>query len=195
MLTIELIDRSEVKISGYFFYDAADKFKDFLKPNSVYKVSEGSIANESYNNSKNDKISPFKLMFHVNSVFEEVSDVNIIAKVEDSALSLGQVLEKGVFDQEFDILGILVEIEEAKEIMKEGRTLSKVNWVIAEPLDQKRIHAIIWNDKIKSDASMIGKTILLSRFTLHNYNGSLTLNSKARSSIQVANYPPYQQLE
>lgn len=66
--------------------------------------------------------------------------------------------------------------------------------MIAEPLDQKRIHAIIWNDKIKSDASMVGKTILLSRFTLHNYNGSLTLNSKARSSIQIANYPPYQQL-
>jgi hypothetical protein len=99
MLTIELIDRSEVKISGYFFYDAADKFRDYLKPNSVYKISEGSIANESYNNSKNDKISPFKLMFHTNSLFEEVSDVNIIARVEDSALSLGQVLEKGVYDQ------------------------------------------------------------------------------------------------
>jgi len=27
MLTIELIDRSNVKISGYFFYDAADKFR------------------------------------------------------------------------------------------------------------------------------------------------------------------------
>ena len=45
MLTIQLIDRSDVKISGYFFYDAADKFRDVLKQNSVYKISEGNIAN------------------------------------------------------------------------------------------------------------------------------------------------------
>lgn len=45
MLTIELIDRSEVKIFGYFFYEAADKFKDLIKLNSVYKISEGNIAN------------------------------------------------------------------------------------------------------------------------------------------------------
>lgn len=70
-------------------------------------------------------------MFHTNSLFEEISDVNIIARVEDSALSLGQVLEKGVYDQEFDILGILVQIEDPVEIQKDGRTLSKVNWVVA----------------------------------------------------------------
>ena len=92
MLTIELMDRSEVKISGYFFYEAADKFRDYLKLNSVYKISEGSIQNESYNNSKNDKISPFKLMFYTSSLFEEVSDVNIIAKLEDNAITLGNLL-------------------------------------------------------------------------------------------------------
>ncbi len=47
------MDRSEVRISGTFFYDVADKFKDYLKLNSVYKISEGTIANESYNNSRN----------------------------------------------------------------------------------------------------------------------------------------------
>lgn len=88
MLSIELMDRSEVKISGFFFYEVADKFKDELKLNSVYKISEGSIANETYNNSKNDKISPFKLMFNTSSIFEEVSDVHIIAKSEDSAIPL-----------------------------------------------------------------------------------------------------------
>ena len=39
------MDRSEVKIAGAFFYEAADKFKDYLKLNSVYKISEGSITN------------------------------------------------------------------------------------------------------------------------------------------------------
>lgn len=64
------MDRSEIKISGVFFYEAAEKFRDELKLNSVYKISEGSIANESYNNTKNDKLSPFRLTFNMNSVFD-----------------------------------------------------------------------------------------------------------------------------
>ena len=67
--------------------------------------------------------------------------------------------------------------------------------MVADPLEQKKIHAVLWNDKIKHDESMIGKTIILSRFTLHNYNGSLTLNSKIRSSIQVANYPMFEKMQ
>lgn len=39
------MDRSDVKISGAFFYEAADKFKDYLKLNSVYKISDGTITN------------------------------------------------------------------------------------------------------------------------------------------------------
>ena len=45
VLNVQLMDRSEVKIAGAFFYEAADKFKDYLKLNSVYKISEGSITN------------------------------------------------------------------------------------------------------------------------------------------------------
>ncbi len=39
VLNIELMDRSDVRIAGAFFYEAADKFKDYLKLNSVYKIS------------------------------------------------------------------------------------------------------------------------------------------------------------
>jgi hypothetical protein len=70
LLNIDLIDRSDVKISGTFFYEAAEKWKEELKLNSVYKISEGSIASENYNNSKNDKMSAFRLVFGVNSIFE-----------------------------------------------------------------------------------------------------------------------------
>lgn len=87
----------------------------------------------------------------------------------------------------------MVEIEDPKEISKGDKQLTRWNWMIVDPLEQKRIHAVLWNDKIKPDYSLVGKTVLLSRFALHNYNGSLTLNSKARSSIQEANYPPYEQ--
>jgi hypothetical protein len=66
------------------------------------------------------------------------------------------------------------------------------NWVIADPIQEKKIHAVTWNENVKPDSSLIGKTVLLNRFTLHSYNGSLTLNSKARCNIQAANYPQYQ---
>jgi hypothetical protein len=191
-MNIDLIDRSDVKISGTFFYEAAEKWRDELKLNSVYKISEGSIASENYNNSRNDKMSPFRLIFSVNSVFEEVSDVNIISRPEDAAITLGDLITKPIFDQEFDIIGILVGIEEPKEITKGDKVLKRWNWSVADPIQAKTIHAVLWNDKIKPDPSLIGRTIILSRFALHNYNGSLTLNSKARSSIQLASQHSYQ---
>lgn len=92
-------------------------------------------------------------------------------------------------------MGILVEVEEPKEFNKDGKTLTRWNWVIVDPMHHKSIHAVIWNDRIKRDAALIGKTVILSRFTLHNYNGSLTLNSKARSGVQAADYPSFQALE
>ena len=133
-------------------------------------------------------------MFHTNSVFQEVSDVHIIAKSEDTAITLDNLLSKGVVEQQYDILGILTEIEEPKEIIKGDKTLKRWIWVVADPIQEKKIHAVLWNDKIKPDFSLVGKTILLTRFTLHNYNGSLTLNSKIRSGIQIATYPEYQAL-
>lgn len=66
--------------------------------------------------------------------------------------------------------------------------LKRWNWVIVDPIQEKRIYAILWGDRINPDQSLIGKTIIMSRFTLHNYNGSLTLNSKIRSGIQLANH-------
>lgn len=45
--------------------------------------------------------------------------------------------------------------------------------------------AVMWNDRITPDQSLVGKTIIMNRFSLHNYNGSLTLNSKMRSSVQI----------
>ena len=48
-------------------------------------------------------------------------------------------------------MGILVDIEEPKDIVKDGKNLKLWNWVIADPLEQKKIHAVLWNDKIKHD--------------------------------------------
>jgi len=43
VLNVELMDRTGMKISGAFFGDAADKFKDYLVKDRVYKISQGQI--------------------------------------------------------------------------------------------------------------------------------------------------------
>lgn len=42
-----------MKISGAFFGESALKFKDELVKDRVYKISQGQLREESYNNSKN----------------------------------------------------------------------------------------------------------------------------------------------
>ncbi len=73
--------------------------------------------------------------------------------------------------------------------------LTRCNWVIADPIAEKRIHAVFWNDRIMADSTLIGSTLIFNRFTLHNYNGSLTLNSKIRSSVQRAAQHSFRSLE
>jgi hypothetical protein len=132
-------------------------------------------------------MSPFKLTFGLNSRFEEASEASI-SRGEDSAVTLGDVLSNQVFNQEFDVIGILVEIELPKEFTKDGKILKRRNWIIADPLQKKRIYAIMWNDRIAPDHSLVGKAILLNQFILYNYNGYITLNSKIRSSVQPASH-------
>ena len=149
LLNIELMDHSEVKIAGVFFYEAAEKFREELQVNGVYKISGGTIANEDYNNTKNEKMSPFRLIFNTNSTFEEVSDVNLIARPEEAALTLAQLVANNQLDQEFDVVGVLAAIEEPQEFNKGEKVLVKVNWVIADPTAQITIHAVLWNERIR----------------------------------------------
>ena len=119
VLEIELIDKSKTKILGTFFNEAAVEFNDYLNPNSIYEISKGRLREGNYNNSKNDMFSPYTLIFDSRSLFKEVSDVNLIAKNEDTAVTLGEVYEKRIFHQEFDVIAILGEIKEETTIQKQ----------------------------------------------------------------------------
>lgn len=57
------------------------------------------------------------------------------------------------------------------------------------------ISAVVWNDKVKSDATLVGRTVILSHFALNEYRNSLSLSSKIRSTIQPAAKHPYIQYE
>ena len=96
---MELMDRSNMKINGVCFGDVSVRFYEDLKNNHVYRISKRAIREENYTNTKNDAISAFKLVFFDSSVFEEISDVNLIAKNEDTAFTLDSVIQRRVISQ------------------------------------------------------------------------------------------------
>lgn len=99
VLEIELVDKTKKKILGTFFKEAAIEFNDYLKEGSVYEISKGRLSDANYNNSRNEKMSSHNLIFDLKSQFNEVSDISIITKSEDSAITLGEVFEKKIFNQ------------------------------------------------------------------------------------------------
>ena len=63
-------------------------------------------------------ISPYTLIFDNKSIFNEVSDVNIIVKNEDSAITLGEVYDRHVLHQEFDIIAIVTQFTDAQVMIR-----------------------------------------------------------------------------
>ncbi len=63
-------------------------------------------------------MSPYKLNFTTFSTFDEVSDTSSIAKNEDSAITLGDSVDRRVIGQEFDIICILINVEDSTEVKK-----------------------------------------------------------------------------
>lgn len=129
------------------------------------------------------------------STFDEVSDTSSIAKNEDAAITLGDCVERRVIGQEFDVVCILIKIEETTEVKKDDRMLKKTNLLIADPMKNISLHAVVWNDNLVPDNSLVGKAIILSRFKLNEYKSSLNLTSVYKSSIIPVESHHYQQLE
>jgi hypothetical protein len=124
-----------------------------------------------------------------------VLDTSSIAKNEDSAITLADCVERRIIGQEFDVVCILVNVEETIEVKKEEKLLRKTNLMVADPIKGLAIHAIVWNDSLIPERSLIGKTVILSRFKLSEFKGALTLGSTYKSSIfpsQSHNYTKYE---
>lgn len=90
---------------------------------------------------------------------------------------------------------ILINIEATIEVKKEDRLLKKTNMLVADPIKNITLHAIVWNENLIPDNSLIGKAIILSRFKLTEYKSSLSLSSIFKSSIIPVESHHYQQLE
>lgn len=77
LLNIELLDSQGTQIQATFFNDQAEKYDEFLKENSIYLFSNGTvkIANQKYTSIKNDHC----IVFDRNSEIVESDDTDMIS--------------------------------------------------------------------------------------------------------------------
>lgn len=83
----------------------------------------------------------------MNSKFNEVSDVNIIVKSEDSAVTLGSVYQKRTLNQEFDVVAYVVAVKEETSFQKDDKTITLKEVVLADPEARITMNANLWRWK------------------------------------------------
>lgn len=82
ILTMELMDRTGMKIEGTVFGDFAKELSEKLTKNGLYKISRGQIREENYNTNKGPKYSRFNISFNQNSVFTPLHDSSLIPQFD-----------------------------------------------------------------------------------------------------------------
>ena len=128
-------------------------------------------------------LSPYTLIFHNKSVFNEVSDVNIIVKNEDTAITLGEVYDRKVLHQDFDVIAYVVEVKPETSYQKNDKTVVVRDIVVADPIAKLTMNARLWRWGQEISTDMVGKVVIFSRFSMNEYKGSLSLSSNMRSSL------------
>jgi hypothetical protein len=108
---------------------------------------------------------------------------------------MADCIERRIIGQEFDVVCILVNVEESIEVRKEEKLLKKTSLMVTDPVKGLAIHATVWNDNLIPEKSLIGKTIILSRFKLNEFKGALTLVSTYKSSIFLSESHEYTKYE
>jgi hypothetical protein len=182
ILTIELMDRTGMKIEGTVFGDYAKELSSKLQLNALYRISKGQIREENYRTNKGPKHSKYNINFTQNSEFKLLHDSSMIPQFDESQyFSVKQVLSEKDSERQYDLVGILTEVGEERNMTdKNGKPLTKRVIAVSDPENNQTIEVTLWRD-IKLDESLKGKTVLLKNFKISEYNGNITLNSLFKS--------------
>lgn len=182
ILTVELMDRTGMKIEGTVFGDYAKELSGKLQLNALYRISKGQIREENYRTNKGPKYSKYNINFTQNSEFKLLHDSSMIPQFDESQYySVKQVLSEKDSERQYDLVGILTEVGEERNMTdKNGKPLTKRVIAVSDPENNQTIEVTLWRD-IKLDESLKGKTVLLKNFKISEYNGNITLNSLFKS--------------
>lgn len=164
-----LIDRSKMKIDGACFGEAATQYNARLVEGQVYKISKGNVSEDDYVRvrGRGSDYSKYKILFNEKSVFTPIADVGIVPHADDTCHTLSEFYELRTFEQDFDVVAILLEIKDEIDLPgRDGKQIKKRSLIVADPEKEISMEVIIWNEKPEVDPSFVGRTVLLGSFRL-----------------------------
>lgn len=54
---------------------------------------------------------------------------------------------------------------------------------MCDPINKVEVDAVLWNELTELDEKLLYRTVLLTEFKIHVYNGALSINSSFRSKV------------
>ena len=115
----------------------------------------------------------------VTEIEEEVEE---IPSIRENFVRLGN-LDSAADDRSYNVVAVIVNIFNEREIQKADRTLILEGIKIGDPLTQRTLDVSIWNRQVRLSAEMIGQSFLFKNFKLTRYKEQPNLQSIFRSEI------------
>lgn len=149
----------------------------------TYFFSKGMVKVDNYKKGSTSA-SEYVLSFTENSKIVATTDDNSIKTQGGSITPIAEIKGKEV-NSEVDVIGIIKEVRAASEIQSKGnqKTHKKQTIVVCDPVSKMEIDAVMWNLEKDIERSMENKTVMLSSFKIHEYNGTLSISSSFKSNI------------
>lgn len=197
LLAMELMDRKGATIRATIFGDYAEKMSKTIQDGDTYAFSKGLVKMDNYKKKSSAFAgSEYTIIFSEQSKILATTDDNSIQNSSTIYLTVNDLKLKEE-NMEVDVVGIIKEIKNATDIpAKSGnKVLKKRTVLICDPINKVEIDAVFWNELTDVDQGLLYKTVLLSEFKVHVYNGSLSINSSFRSKITELKDHPMNQYE
>ena len=112
LLTLELVDRTGIKIEATLFGDEAKQEYQRMKKGYVYRIAKGQIKEHFYSQTLGDGCSKLNIVLFKDSEIVEVKDMLEIPASTETALTLHQVLSDRNYERYYDILVMLLRVGE-----------------------------------------------------------------------------------
>ena len=168
LFSVHFMDQtSEIKATA--FNDSADMFYDLLQENNAYYISKASIraSNKTFNSLKNEH----EIILEKSTIIKLINDDSNIPKVQFNFIKLNEI-ETIENNQIIDVLGILKNIDEKKEIISKstGKPYDRRDITIVDQ-SQMEVNVGLWNKYAREFNLNPGTPIAIKGCKVNEFNG------------------------
>ena len=135
---IQLMDKTMTKIEASLFGEQAKGFFNTVKTGTLYRIENGQVKENTYNQQRDQLHSRHTIILNPLSLLTELRERGeCVPTPKDPSLTIPQLLEVGVCERQYEVVGILLELGEERSIERDGRTIYKQHGLLGDPLSRK----------------------------------------------------------